>query len=309
MTSQEEKQYYEILEELVDTSGHDLITYIHLDTVYVLDMDILKETPLLIDDKYNVIQDSVTIELHNPQSTNTIQVNYGKGDTLYHVSKSIGWAVKKFGEHKEEIDKRGASKFEAETYATQKLRKIIKKEGYKIDLTVIAHPSFNIGKICKVQLSRYNINDYFQITRLNFKYNANKTPLIDLSLAPPKELDLTTTQSTSKNTVSTVSTQGGWRAVANRLGSPQKIQQWIKGNIKYQKYYNSRRSVSQTFKDRRGNCWDQTDLAVAMMNHLGYTAWRVCGQKCKGIAHCNGRIKLNGKQITFDTVCKALNHL
>jgi Transglutaminase-like superfamily len=306
MTSQEEKEYSEILEELIDTTTNNLITYIHLETVHVLDMDILKETPLLIDDKYNVIQNSVNLQLHNPQTTNTIQVNYGKGDTVYHVTKQVDWAVQKYGIHKEEIDKNGATKFEAEAYATNKLRKIIKKEGYHIDLTVIAHPLYNIGKICKLKLARYDINDYFQITRLQFKYDANKTPTIDLTLVNPRELDLTTTQTQSKNTVST---QGGWRAVANRLGNPKQIRDWIKGNIKYQKYYNSRRNVDQTFNDRRGNCYDQTNLAVAMMKHIGYNAWRVCGQRCNGIAHCNGRVQLNGRQITFDTVCKALNHL
>jgi hypothetical protein len=135
---------------------------------------------------------------------------------------------------------------------------------------------------------------------------------MDLSLVPPHEIKLSTEYGQNSNSSHTPSKNinaNGWRGVANHLGSPQKIQQWIKGNIKYQKYYNSRRNVDQTFNQKRGNCWDQTDLAVAMMQHLGYKAWRVCGQNCNGIAHCNGRVIINGRQIKFDTVCRALNHL
>lgn len=308
ISTQEEKKYWDILEELADTSNRDLITYVHLSNVYVTDMKLLKLEPPLLSDKNNVIKDSVTTQTHDPEAINTIQVNYGKGDIVYHVTKQAEYAAQTFGQHKENIDKRNYSKFEAGAYATTKLKKIIKKEGYRIDLTVIASPHYHIGQICKVQLGRYDINDYFQIIRLNFKFDVNKTPLMDLCLADPSEFKIKTNNS-QNNTKDDVSTAGGWHETAKQLETPQAIRNWIKNNVKYEKYYNSRRTVNQTFNNRRGNCYDQTNLAVAMMKHIGYNAWRVCGERCNGIAHCNGRVILNGRGVKFDTVCNSLNHL
>jgi transglutaminase-like putative cysteine protease len=69
------------------------------------------------------------------------------------------------------------------------------------------------------------------------------------------------------------------------------------------------RTPEEVLIDKKGNCHDQTELAVAMMKALGYKAWTQCHQTCHRYRHCNGRVELNKRTIVFDTSCKYLNQL
>lgn len=96
---------------------------------------------------------------------------------------------------------------------------------------------------------------------------------------------------------------------AKELGDPRTIRRWIDANIQYEFYYDFKYSPVQVLQFRKGNCYDQSLLFVQMVNSLGFSAYRRCGQVCNGYAHCDAMIYMEGRWIQVDTTCASRNQL
>jgi len=83
---------------------------------------------------------------------------------------------------------------------------------------------------------------------------------------------------------------------------------WVKCNVKYKFYYNSKYRASGTLKYRAGNCADQAHLVVALARSSGLQARYVHAKARFRSGHVYGhywaQIKANGKWITADTTSK-----
>jgi hypothetical protein len=308
----EGKSYKEILDDLMDLSAVNLELMLSLDEVHVIDMDQqLKAAPILFaDTTLNIVKNSTNLNDTDTTMVDTLYVSYGDENNHHQAVMQNKDAAARYGEKRADVDKKGYSLMEAKTYAKHELEKIQHKNVNKLDLTVIASPYFNILQSCKAKIEDYNINDKnFIITRLNFKLDAGKTPVMDLTLEDYTSVALEDKTPPIPPPPSKSGVGGDFKSVAKSLGSAKAIRVWIDKNIQYSFYYNNKRSPDGVFRDRRGNCYDQTGLAVAMMNHIGIKAWRQCGQLCKGYRHCNGIAIINGKKVLFDTTCHKLNKL
>jgi hypothetical protein len=302
------KSYSDMLQEMIDTSPIDLQLRIHLDNCYVTRID---NTPsnatLFVDDTKNVIKDSVNIQDPNSEMINRVTVYYKPKTSVANITRSNTDAINKYGVKTANVDKFNIWKqSDAIAQANKILHQSQRKNGIQIEVAAIAHPKFSILEWCEINLQRYHIkNLILLISRINFKFQAGKAPIMDICLNDFSKfnIDARGVQTAIDSNTSDASTLG------RSLGTPQAIRQWIVNNIKYQFYYNKRRNPSQVLRDKRANCYDQADLAVEMMKGAGYTAYRVCGIKCGRYGHCNGKVNVDGQIITFDTTCKKLNKL
>ena len=305
------KSYGEMLKEVVESSNIDLTVRVHLDNVYVTQINsAASNSPLYVDDRQNVLKDSVSIVDPNSTMVNTITMYYKTDSGVKHVTQKNMDAVNKYGEKKEVVDKFNLKTAkEAISHANKILHKSNRENGLQIELSLIAHPLFNIAEWCKINLQRYYItNLQLMITRVNFKLSAGKAPTMDICLHDYHPLNL---QSSSVHSDHLNLNHSNSRSLGKSLGTPQAIHQWIRNNISYEKYFNGKRSPNQVLRDKRANCYDQAALAVEMMKGAGYQAYRQCGVTCKRIPHCNGRVLINGRWVAFDTVggCQDLNHI
>lgn len=312
------KSYEDMLKELIEGSTTDLATLIQDNTCKIVNLQkIAKNKGVPIHDRTNVLKDSVTIDEIASESSNHITLYYKDNTHKSYITNADKASITRYGKIRDSIEKteiKTAS--QARAYTNKLLRKNSRENGFQINLSIIASPYYNILTPCTVKLEKYNINRNLVISCLNFKLTAGKTPTMDLTLndyTPPLILNIEKhdrpTVAKQKQNTGNVKYQGNLASLASSLGDPAAIRRWIDSNIKYQFYYNKRKSPNGVLKDKRGNCMDQTDLAVAMMKHIGYNAWRVCGIHCKQYSHCNGKVKIKGRIITFDTTCSSLNKL
>ena len=79
------------------------------------------------------------------------------------------------------------------------------------------------------------------------------------------------------------------KALANKLTSAiktdkekgKKLFEWVRDNIGYDKYRNTRRGAVKTLQNRMGNCVDQSHLLVALSRASGIPARYVNGNNCR----------------------------
>lgn len=93
---------------------------------------------------------------------------------------------------------------------------------------------------------------------------------------------------------------------AESLGSWVGVCNWVRKNVKYQFYYNSRYTVAQTYSKRKGNCTDQSNLLIHMLKVYPVRATRQ-HTTCKGIGHYNVKVVANGKSYIADPTCSSRN--
>ncbi len=60
-----------------------------------------------------------------------------------------------------------------------------------------------------------------------------------------------------------------------------KLFNWVRDNIQYKKYRNTRRGAAKTLQTKKGNCVDQSHLLVALSRAAGIPARYVKGDKCR----------------------------
>jgi len=106
---------------------------------------------------------------------------------------------------------------------------------------------------------------------------------------------------------SSTSSSGLAKKLPKTVKTACQLYQWFKNHVKYLFYYNSRYSPTQVMSKGYGNCVDQSQLAVALLTGLGYTAETVkltaydCGTFHGGHEHV--KIKVNGVWKIWDTSC------
>ncbi|MGB9979367.1 XkdQ/YqbQ family protein [Methanobacterium sp.] len=161
--------------------------------------------------------------------------------------------------------------------------------------------------------SKNGIKSYFvqQVkTIINKNTREQQIDLVSGKPAPPSEWIYEAPSSSSS------SPSGGSGTVAEKakaLGSPRACRRWIDANVPYKFYYNHKAGHSPEYIVRNpsigANCWDQSDLFVAMCKALGFKAKRVCGKICNGYRHCNAEVYIDGRWIVADCTCSHLNRL
>lgn len=93
------------------------------------------------------------------------------------------------------------------------------------------------------------------------------------------------------------------QALANELNTPERIFYWVRDNISYDFYYNTRHGAVGTLRNRRGNCCDQTHLQNALLRAKGYPALyrHVTGRfGSSNYGHIYTRAFINNKWIPLD---------
>ena len=85
-----------------------------------------------------------------------------------------------------------------------------------------------------------------------------------------------------------------------------KLFNWVRDNIQYKKYRNTRRGAVKTLQTKKGNCVDQSHLLIALSRASGIPARYVKGGNCKftgGLVsgHIWTQMYLNNKWVVADT--------
>ena len=84
-----------------------------------------------------------------------------------------------------------------------------------------------------------------------------------------------------------------------------KIFKWVRDNIGYEKYANTRKGASKTLKKKAGNCVDQSHLLIALSRAAGIPARYVNGGNCKFTSgyvsgHVWAQMYINKKWVVAD---------
>ena len=85
-----------------------------------------------------------------------------------------------------------------------------------------------------------------------------------------------------------------------------KLFNWVRDNIQYKKYRNTRRGAVKTLQTKKGNCVDQSHLLIALSRASGIPARYVKGGNCKfSNGYVSGHIwtqmYINNKWVVADT--------
>ena len=85
-----------------------------------------------------------------------------------------------------------------------------------------------------------------------------------------------------------------------------KIFNWVRDNIQYKKYRNTRRGAVKTLQTKKGNCVDQSHLLIALSRASGIPARYVKGGNCKFTSgyvsgHVWAQMYINEKWVVADT--------
>ena len=85
-----------------------------------------------------------------------------------------------------------------------------------------------------------------------------------------------------------------------------KIFNWVRDNIQYKKYRNTRRGAVKTLQTKKGNCVDQSHLLIALSRASGIPARYVKGGNCKFTTgyvsgHIWTQMYINNKWVVADT--------
>ena len=85
-----------------------------------------------------------------------------------------------------------------------------------------------------------------------------------------------------------------------------KLFNWVRDNIQYKKYRNTRRGAVKTLQTKKGNCVDQSHLLIALSRASGIPARYVKGGNCKFTSgyvagHIWTQMYINNKWVVADT--------
>jgi len=111
----------------------------------------------------------------------------------------------------------------------------------------------------------------------------------------------TSANSASINTLASSLTSG----TNSQYDKGTKVFNWVKSNVKYKFYYNTKNGAAGTLSSRTGNCADQAHLVVDLARSAGLNARYVHGQAQFRSGHVYGhvwaQIQANGQWYTADT--------
>jgi len=200
-TQSSSKTYWDMIIELCDPMKLDLQVFVWIDTCYVMEVPGEDTAVLVADDRENVHKDSVTINSTKPveetgtggmssgtsgnelttstsngneTSTagmvpNVVIVNYGNKTYPQKVEARFEDSIQMLGEIKQYYDRYDLDAESATSFANKMLNKLNRENPFSIDLTVIGHPEFFVGRWVNTILTRYNYNDrlYAKVCKLN----------------------------------------------------------------------------------------------------------------------------------------------
>lgn len=90
------------------------------------------------------------------------------------------------------------------------------------------------------------------------------------------------------------------------------IANWVRDNISYGYYENTKYGAEATYKRKNGNCCDTSHVMVALMRAVGLEAnyWHVtCNFRSYGVqGHVLVKVKINGAWVSCDGVCSSAGY-
>lgn len=200
-TGQSNKSYWDMLTELCDPLKIDLQFFVWIDTCFVTAVPPDTSAVLVIDDRENVIKDNSSINSATIKDEDTglgdgstdtaavpggvpnvVIVNYGAKALPQSVTVRHEDSIQMFGEIKQQYNRYDLNADQAETFANKMLNKLNRENGFNIDVTVVGHPEFFVGRWAKVNLTRYNFEDTLYIKVAKIKLSATESVKYDLNL-------------------------------------------------------------------------------------------------------------------------------
>ena len=164
----------------------------------------------------------------------------------------------------------------------------------------------------KLDPSKYQI-DITQSDEANVKLNTSKVN-VDVNGKSTLNVKVSAKNSTktTKKANETSSDKKTSTTTAKKNNSKQNYQKgkklfaWVRDNIQYKKYSNTRRGALKTLQSKKGNCVDQAHLLIALSRAAGIPARYVNGGNCKFTTgyvggHVWTQLYINKKWVVADT--------
>ncbi len=166
--------YWDMLIQLSDPTEHDLQFTVYLDYCIVEPVPDSAEASLYADTTKNIIEDSVNITDGEPTATNNVIVNYGRAIRTQQVKVQEDELVKKYGLSKPMIFNKPKYNYqEAYNFGRKQLGKLIRDNGYKIELDMLGHPEIWINLWIDVNANKYKVNQPMYITEFSLETDAD----------------------------------------------------------------------------------------------------------------------------------------
>lgn len=291
----ENKTYWDMLVDLCDPLKIDLQFFVWIDTCFVTSVPREETAKLVIDDRENVVKDSVSItsgtetytRKEDEETTTTIEggtgtsgvetaassgvtskteipnviiVNYGQ-KALPQVAESrdedaIQMAGREIIQYHDKYDLNAE---QAQSFADKTLNKLQRENGFNVDITVIGHPEYFVGRWANTNLTRYNFKDRLYIKVMNFSLAAGEAPRNDLNLMKWYPLIEPSRESSGSGDMSTLDEIGREEA---KFGSVQNVCSRSSCYIRY----------------KTGDCWADSEWLYDKLNNAGIPA-RIMGNR------------------------------
>ena len=137
---------------------------------------------IFVDDRVNVEKGTVTITDPPPGMVNKVIVNYGRKALPQQVVAEEPYLIAKFGVKVQSYNMYNLNEAEAQAFADNTLKKAVRDNGFSIDLTAVGVPFYTTNIWCRTILTRYGIDDFYFISKLNLKIDNKKAPRAEITL-------------------------------------------------------------------------------------------------------------------------------
>jgi hypothetical protein len=266
--------FWDALTGVLTQAKVDLMAFVHLDVLYVVKIPDSNKPPLMIDDRLNVVQGSVTQTDPKADKVNKIIVSYGNTAKKKTVYASYPDMILKYGVKPQELTEPKMNAEQATNYALKQLNMANRTDGFSIDCTILGAPFYYPSNWCHVILTKYGIDQVLFLIRYVLKFTADKIPTADLSLADYYP-DLSVATSSSTDSVAATGT-----------GNLSTITAIMAADDKYHDCQGAKYSYINANADYGcSNCWGNSYWLYQKLTAAGIQARIVCG---------NGGCKSNG---------------
>lgn len=308
-SSDEGETFWDMLMDLLGPADFDFQVYVFRDTLFVTQVEPPTHAMLWVDDTLNLVENSVTITEQDINTINQVKVFYGDSAHPKAVTIQDDNLISRAGKvYGQAYTKTNYNYEQALAYGQKMLHRKQQSAGFEMDCTAIGSTYWWIDQWVKTTDKQHGISDTFYLSRFNSQMGADKAWVIDLTLSeyiPVLKDDNTSSDDDQAADINS----GDPVKLAKALKTAKAIFDWVNTNIEWIDYMNNVYTPEQVLKLKKANCDDQSDLLVVMFQAVGYKCWKVCHLHCGGYWHCNVKIMLNGKVVTADPTCKALNQM
>lgn len=258
--------------------------------------------PRQVIEPWMIENESFDLEVSQFGFANTVILKYAKGT----IKESYEDLVSVFGEV---VVNHSAPNVKTESRAREKAKAIlantVKDFGMEIRVNVLWQGMLQPGNWAFVTNPLTNNKELYMISGVNASMSSTSTLKASMTLryAPENPQVSNIPEIKGTNTQPDELTK-----LAKKLGSLKSICNWVDTNVKYDPYYGRIRSPLEVYNTRLGNCWDQSELVIALASVLGYSGTSE-HTTCNGIAHRNAVFHINNQRIVCDPTCKKLNQM